>query len=82
VQVSATCAFLRLEVILTEDTTVLKKNPTSDTLADAGTSVDVGDQIQASQHGFIPQKSLGLVRLRRKSAQKALDIEEGKRAKH
>jgi hypothetical protein len=27
VQVSATCAFLRLEVILTEDTTVLKKNP-------------------------------------------------------
>jgi hypothetical protein len=40
--------------------------------------VDVGDQIQASQHGFIPQKSLGLVRLRRKSTQKVLDIKEEK----
>lgn len=39
--------------------------PTCDTLADAGTSVDVGDQVQTSQHVFLPEESLGLVRLER-----------------
>ena len=44
---------------------------TSDTLADAGTSVDVGNQVQTSQHGIFPQTRVGLARL-----------EEGKKTKH